>query len=91
MKMKEGMNNNKGKVLPINDAAIALSSSQKCGINGEKRDQKVKTDQKTKTFSKMKELLRWAATTKAEKGGKFIRRKVNFILFFLIFDIGHFF
>lgn len=86
MKMKEGMNNNNGaelaavhvgntKVLPLNDAAIALSSSQKCGIHEEKRDQKVKTD-KTKSFSKMKELLKWAAATKAEKGGKFIRRKV---------------
>lgn len=77
-----GISNNKGadlaaahvgntKVLPISGAA--LSSSQ-CG-NEEKKDQKAKSD-KTKTLSKMKELLRWAAATKAEKGGKYISRKV---------------
>lgn len=33
---------------------------------------------KTKTLSKMKELLRWVAVAKSEKGGKFMGRKVHF-------------
>lgn len=60
------------KVLPLIDAA--LSSRHQYG-NDEKRDQKPKSD-KTKTLSKMKELIRWAAAAKSEKGGNYISRKV---------------
>ncbi|KAK3032151.1 hypothetical protein RJ639_034976, partial [Escallonia herrerae] len=64
------------KVLPIRDTALSSSTNvnDHCGTV-EKRE-KPKVDHKTKTISKMKELLRWAAAAKAEKGGKYISRKV---------------
>lgn len=94
MNMKENMVNNvtnrgaeelvaahvgNTEVLLINDHphATTLSSTQKCGIVEEKSDHKVDSE-KTKSFSKIKELLKWAAATKAEKGGKFVCRKVKF-------------
>lgn len=61
------------KVLPLTDAA--LSSRNLYGSDG-KKDQTARSD-RTKTLSKMKELLRWAAAAKSERGGKYIRRKVN--------------
>ncbi|XVE72794.1 hypothetical protein DITRI_Ditri11bG0067300 [Diplodiscus trichospermus] len=63
------------KVLPLSEAALSSSSStnDQCSTN-ETKD-KLKGD-KTKTLSRMKELLRWAAAAKSEKGGKFIGRKV---------------
>ncbi|GAV70674.1 hypothetical protein CFOL_v3_14172 [Cephalotus follicularis] len=64
------------KVLPISDAKLPSSTSdndEKCAVL--KKKDKLKGD-KTKTMSKMKELLRWAAAAKFEKGGKFISRKV---------------
>ncbi|KAL8101996.1 hypothetical protein AgCh_033775 [Apium graveolens] len=78
-----GISNNKGpdpainyvgnaKVLPLTDAA--LSFRHQCG-NDEKRDQKAKSD-KTRTLSRMKELIRWAAAAKSEKGRNYITRKV---------------
>ncbi|XVF32237.1 hypothetical protein REPUB_Repub17cG0064200 [Reevesia pubescens] len=64
------------KILPLSVAALSSSSStdDKYSSN-EKKDKLIKAD-KTKTMSRMKELLRWAAAAKSEKGGKFIGRKV---------------
>ncbi|XP_016498845.1 uncharacterized protein LOC107817510 [Nicotiana tabacum] len=68
------------QVLPITDSASSSSSSSsrndkaRCS-NGEKKDEKSKGD-KAKTISKMKELLRWAAAAKSEKGRQYIGRKV---------------
>ena len=64
------------KVLPLSEVASSSSTStnDQC-ITNEKKD-KLKGD-KTKTMSRMKELLRWAAAAKSEKGGKFIGRKVQ--------------
>ncbi|XWS76123.1 hypothetical protein CRYUN_Cryun01aG0149800 [Craigia yunnanensis] len=63
------------KVLPLSEVALASSTctNDQCSTN-EKKD-KLKGD-KTKTMSRMKELFRWAAAAKSEKGGKFIGRKV---------------
>ncbi|XP_043707083.1 uncharacterized protein LOC122656568 [Telopea speciosissima] len=55
------------KVLPISDSNDQHESS-------EKRDQP--KGNKAKAISRMKELLRWAAAAKAEKGGKYISRKL---------------
>ncbi|KAJ8749499.1 hypothetical protein K2173_025694 [Erythroxylum novogranatense] len=55
------------KVLPVSDTTLT-------GMLVEKKD-KLKGD-KTKAISRMKELLRWAAAAKSEKGGKFMGRKV---------------
>lgn len=57
------------KVLPITE-----ERNEKCGTS-ENRDQ-IKSDKK-KPISRMKELLRWAAAAKSEKGGKFNGRKVK--------------
>lgn len=61
------------KVLPITEAPLS-SLAEKCDTT-ETKDQ-VKGDKK-KPISRMKELLRWAASAKTEKGGKFNGRKVN--------------
>ncbi|KAL3531134.1 hypothetical protein ACH5RR_010456 [Cinchona calisaya] len=71
------------KVLPINDHQTSSSSNSstnetdhhQCGSSTEEKKEKSKGD-KAKTLSRMKELLRWAAASKAEKGGKYITRKV---------------
>lgn len=55
------------KVLPITEKDQCPNLDKK---------EKTKGDHKTRTISRMKELLRWAAATKAEKGGKYISRKV---------------
>ncbi|XP_075491364.1 uncharacterized protein LOC142529657 isoform X2 [Primulina tabacum] len=64
------------KILPVTD--ITQSSAANCddrrsnGCSNEKAN-----GRKTKAISRMKELLRWAtAAAKAEKGGKYIGRKV---------------
>lgn len=64
------------KVLPVSDTTLSSSAStnEKCSTL-EKKD-KVKGD-KAKAISRMKELLRWAATAKSEKAGKYIGRKVQ--------------
>jgi hypothetical protein len=64
------------KVLPISETTLSSSTStdDQCGTS-EKKD-RLKGD-KTKAMSRMKELLRWAAATRSEKGGKFIGRKVS--------------
>ncbi|KAF8388363.1 hypothetical protein HHK36_027029 [Tetracentron sinense] len=63
------------KVLPICDVTLSSSnnSHHQCWPS-EKKD-KPKGD-KNKTISRMKELLRWAAAAKSEKGGKYISQKV---------------
>lgn len=58
------------KVLPISDTALTSSAT-----SASEKKEKVKGD-KAKVISRMKELIRWAAASKAEKGGKFISRKV---------------
>jgi len=64
-----------------------VSNNEKCSTL-EKKD-KVKGD-KAKAISRMKELLRWAASAKSEKAGKYIGRKVNFLNIFesLIFSLN---
>ncbi|KAK6937666.1 Protein of unknown function DUF1644 [Dillenia turbinata] len=66
------------KVLPISDTTPSSSSSS-TGSNEQcepsDRKSRFKGD-KTKAISRMKELIRWAAAAKAEKGGKYITRKV---------------
>ncbi|KAH9728903.1 hypothetical protein KPL70_009191 [Citrus sinensis] len=66
------------KVLPISDSSNAVTNNadrnnEQCGtaVESNKKD-----NHKTKTMSRMKELLRWAAAAKSEKGGKFLGRKV---------------
>lgn len=61
------------KVLPISETTSTSTNDQCC--SSEKRDG-LKGD-KTNTITRMKELLRWAAAAKSEKGGKFIVRKVS--------------
>ncbi|KAK9280998.1 hypothetical protein L1049_003889 [Liquidambar formosana] len=63
------------RVLPISDTTPSSSdiTNDQCG-SLEKKD-RLKGD-KTKVISRMKELLRWAAAAKSEKGGKYISRKV---------------
>lgn len=68
------------KVSPISDTALASSATTANDQSGtSETKEKVKGD-KAKAISRMKELLRWAATSKAEKGGKFISRKVSICL-----------
>ncbi|KAM3683506.1 hypothetical protein ACJW31_12G152900 [Castanea mollissima] len=65
------------KVLPITEATLSTSTNtndQSQSGSSENKD-RLKGD-KSKTMSRMKELLRWAAAAKSEKGGKFIGRKV---------------
>ncbi|PWA69005.1 hypothetical protein CTI12_AA281340 [Artemisia annua] len=56
------------KVLPVNESTTTLSSSK--NQNPEKGD-------RTKTITRMRELLKWAAAAKSDKGGKYIARKVQ--------------
>lgn len=80
-----GISNNKidmasthagNRVLPISEATLSASTNaniEECSTSEKK--EKLKGD-RGKTMSRMKELLRWAATAKSEKGAKFIGRKV---------------
>ncbi|XP_039021425.1 uncharacterized protein LOC120153577 [Hibiscus syriacus] len=79
MKMKKGgfiVANHKSdssKVSPLSEAQVAISSTNdhhQCGSSNEKKDKK------SKTMSRMKELLRWAASAKSEKGAK-LNKKVD--------------
>ncbi|KAL2488088.1 uncharacterized protein Fot_41380 [Forsythia ovata] len=63
------------KVLPITDTAKVSSTNNSDECSKVEKKEKSKGD-KIKTVSRMKELLKWAAATKSEKGGKFIGRKV---------------
>ncbi|WRX10920.1 hypothetical protein QQP08_003407 [Theobroma cacao] len=62
------------KVLPLIDAALSSSTDKndQCSTSGKKEKHK---GDKTKAMSRMKELLRWAAAAKSERG-KSIGRKV---------------
>ncbi|CAA0823892.1 Unknown protein [Striga hermonthica] len=60
------------KVLPITDTSHS-SNDEQCP-NPDKKE-KSKGD-RMKTIFRMKELLKWAAAAKTEKGGKYIGRKV---------------
>ncbi|KAL3645076.1 hypothetical protein CASFOL_010256 [Castilleja foliolosa] len=62
-----GQKSDSGKVLPITDSSANYNDAQ-CP--------KIDKKEKTKTISRLKELLRWTAAAKAEKGGKYIGRKV---------------
>ncbi|XP_044502187.1 uncharacterized protein LOC123223154 [Mangifera indica] len=62
------------KVLPITDST--LSSSTAANQQQSSQEKKENKLDKTRTMSRMKELLRWAAAAKSEKGAKFIGRKV---------------
>ncbi|XP_019450191.1 PREDICTED: uncharacterized protein LOC109352556 [Lupinus angustifolius] len=63
------------KVLPITEAPLSslVERNEQCDTK-EVKDQ-IKGEKK-KPISRMKELLRWAASAKAEKGGKFNGRKI---------------
>ena len=83
MAREVGINNNKpdsaahagNKVLPITEASLSTSNETTDQFgNSENKDQT--KGEKKKPISKMKELLRWAAAAKSEKGGKFNGRKV---------------
>ncbi|KAI3449872.1 hypothetical protein Pfo_006537 [Paulownia fortunei] len=63
------------KVLPIADTAQSSSANNNDQCPNVDKKEKTKGD-KMKTLSRMKELLKWAAAAKAEKGGKYIGRKV---------------
>nr|KYP33403.1 hypothetical protein KK1_045744 [Cajanus cajan] len=62
------------KVLPITEAP--LSSSAERNDQCDATETKDESKDKKKPMSRMKELLRWAASAKTEKGGKFNGRKV---------------
>ncbi|KAG9152085.1 hypothetical protein Leryth_021216 [Lithospermum erythrorhizon] len=62
------------KVLPITDASV--SSRMENQDQRDSLDKKERGKGDNKTLSRMKELLRWAAATKSEKGGKYFGRKV---------------
>lgn len=65
------------KVLPITDQAPLSSSSAERNDQCDATETKDQTKgDKKKPMSRMKELLRWAASAKTEKGGKFNGRKV---------------
>ncbi|KAK1428465.1 hypothetical protein QVD17_17300 [Tagetes erecta] len=64
------------KVLPVNESNTTSSSSKNPNMNSSIVMKKENGD-RTKTTSRMKELLRWAANVKSEKGGKYIARKVS--------------
>lgn len=84
------------KVLPINDSTSSSSSSlsstcnnadnqQHCRSSDQKKQRSNKGESnKAKTLSRMKELLRWAAAAKSDKGGKF-GKKVKIIQFLFSF------
>ncbi|KAL8258987.1 hypothetical protein R6Q59_026940 [Mikania micrantha] len=63
------------KVLPVNESTAKFSSSKNTSLNSSLDTKKEKDG--TKTISRMKELLRWAAAAKSEKGGKYIARKMS--------------
>ncbi|KAL3828128.1 hypothetical protein ACJIZ3_016930 [Penstemon smallii] len=60
------------KVLPITDTTQSNNNDECTKID---KKEKSKGD-KSKALLRMKELLKWAAAVKAEKGGKYISRKV---------------
>ena len=65
------------KVLPISDTTLSSSTNANDQCGTPEKKERIKGE-KSKPISRMKELLRWAAATRSEKGGKFIGRKVYF-------------
>ncbi|XP_019230375.1 PREDICTED: uncharacterized protein LOC109211306 isoform X2 [Nicotiana attenuata] len=63
------------KVLPVTEAVVTHRNGKEQSPSAEKKE-KAKGD-KIKTISKMKELIRWAAAAKSEKGGKYFGRKLR--------------
>ncbi|XP_027352794.1 uncharacterized protein LOC113863422 [Abrus precatorius] len=63
------------KVLPITEAPLPSSAERNDQCDTTETKDQTKVDKK-KPMSRMKELLRWAASAKTEKGGKFNGRKV---------------
>ncbi|KAL2336700.1 hypothetical protein Fmac_011146 [Flemingia macrophylla] len=63
------------KVLPIIEAPLSSSAERNDQFDATETKDQSKGDRK-KPMSRMKELLRWAASAKTEKGGKFNGRKV---------------
>ncbi|TKY66082.1 hypothetical protein E2542_SST08945 [Spatholobus suberectus] len=63
------------KVLPITEAPLSSSAERKDQCDTTETKDQTKGDKK-KPMSRMKELLRWAASAKTEKGGKFNGRKI---------------
>ncbi|XP_040954690.1 uncharacterized protein [Gossypium hirsutum] len=76
-----GHKSDSSKVIPLSEVAVSPSSMtnkingdhHQCSNNKEKKDG---GGNKPKTMSRMKELLRWAAPGKAERGGK-LNQKVS--------------
>ncbi|PON65320.1 hypothetical protein TorRG33x02_270860 [Trema orientale] len=68
------------RVLPISETTLSTSTTStndtSSGHSSEKKEKVNNKGDKSKTMSRMKELLRWAAAAKSEKGGKFMGRKV---------------
>ncbi|KAF9606319.1 hypothetical protein IFM89_024987 [Coptis chinensis] len=65
------------KVLPISDATAISAckiTNYQCWSSAKKDELK---GDKNRAISRMKELWKWAATAKSDKGGKYIRRKVQ--------------
>ncbi|KAG4921790.1 hypothetical protein JHK86_050603 [Glycine max] len=63
------------KVLPITEAPLSSSAERSDQCDATETKGQTKGDKK-KPMSRMKELLRWAASAKTEKGGKFNGRKL---------------
>lgn len=64
------------KVLPVSDAVRTAASKNGHKEQNLSADQKEKADgDKIETVSKMKELIKWAAAAKSQKGGKYFGRK----------------
>ncbi|KAK7338885.1 hypothetical protein VNO77_19519 [Canavalia gladiata] len=63
------------KVLPITETPLSSSAERNDQCDTTETKDQTKVDKK-KPMSRMKELLRWAASAKTEKGGKFNGRKV---------------
>ncbi|XP_057437022.1 uncharacterized protein LOC130729321 [Lotus japonicus] len=63
------------KVLPITEAPLSSSAQRNGQCDATENKDQSKGDRK-KTISKMKELIRWAAFSKTEKGGKFYGKKI---------------
>ncbi|XP_062085626.1 uncharacterized protein LOC133791517 [Humulus lupulus] len=69
------------RVLPISETTVSNFTNKTNDTKNGSTEKKDKVNNKgdnnkSKTISRMKELLRWASTTKSDKGGKFIGRKV---------------
>ncbi|XP_048430139.1 uncharacterized protein LOC125472543 [Pyrus x bretschneideri] len=78
------------KVLPVTDSTLSTSTSTNAQCGTSEKKETLKGD-RTKTLSRMKELLRWAAASKSDKGGKYFPRKVRFYFFvWLNFIDNHF-